>query len=124
MIIRQMSTLLSAGFPLVKTVATLVPQTKSKTMQRVLSKVKDAIEEGSSFANALSLYPNIFSPIFINMINAGESSGTLEIVLERLADLTENREDSKKKIQASLAYPVLMSFNNHSSLCITLHRDK
>jgi len=120
MITRQMSTLLSAGFPLVKTVATLVPQTKSKIMQRVLSKVKDAIEEGSSFANALSLYPNIFSPIFINMVNAGESSGTLEIVLERLADLTENREDSKKKIQASLAYPVLMSFIGFGVLLVLL----
>ncbi|RLC04852.1 MAG: type II secretion system protein GspF [Deltaproteobacteria bacterium] len=120
MIIRQMSTLLSAGFPLVKAVATLIPQTKSKTMQKVLSRVKDAIEEGSSFANALELYPNVFSPVFINMVTAGESSGTLEIVLERLADFTENREDSKKKIQASLAYPVLMSFIGFGVLIILL----
>jgi len=91
MITRQMSTLLSAGFPLVKAVSTLVPQTRSKAMQKVLSKIKDAIEEGSSFANALALYPNVFSPIFINMVNAGESSGTLEIVLERLADFNENK---------------------------------
>jgi len=120
MITRQMSTLLSAGFPLVKAVSTLVPQTKSKTMQRVLSRVKDAIEEGSSFAKALALYPNVFSPIFINMVNAGESSGTLEIVLERLADFTENREDSKKKIQASLAYPFLMSFIGFGVLLVLL----
>ncbi|MCP3876147.1 MAG: type II secretion system protein GspF, partial [Desulfobacteraceae bacterium] len=120
MITRQMSTLLSAGFPLVKAVATLVPQTKSKAMQKVLSSVKDAIEEGSSFANALALYPNVFSPIFINMVNAGESSGTLEIVLERLADFNENKEDSKKKIQASLAYPVLMSFIGFGVLIILL----
>ena len=120
MIIRQMSTLLSAGFPLVKAVSTLIPQTRSKTMKRVLSRVKDAIEEGSSFAKALALYPNVFSPIFINMVNAGESSGTLEIVLERLADFTENKEDSKKKIQASLAYPVLMSFIGFGVLIILL----
>jgi len=120
MITRQMSTLLSAGFPLVKAVATLVLQTKTKTMQRVLSRVKDAIEEGSSFAKALALYPNVFSPIFINMVNAGESSGTLEIVLERLADFTENREDSKKKIQASLAYPFLMSFIGFGVLLVLL----
>ncbi len=109
MITRQLSTLLSAGFPLVKAVGTLVPQSRSKLMEKVLSRVKDAIEEGSSFANALALYPNVFSPIFINMVNAGESSGTLEIVLERLADFNENKEDSKKKIQAALAYPILMS---------------
>ncbi len=120
MITRQLSTLLSAGFPLVKAVSTLVPQTRSKAMQRVLSKIKDAIEEGSSFANALALYPNVFSPIFINMVNAGESSGTLEIVLERLADFNENREDSKNKIQASLAYPVLMSFIGFGVLLILL----
>ena len=120
MITRQLSTLLSAGFPLVNAVETLVPQTKSKTMQKVLSRVKDAIEEGSSFAKALALYPNVFSPVFINMVHAGESSGTLEIVLERLADFTENREDSKKKIQASLAYPILMSFIGFGVLLILL----
>lgn len=120
MITRQLSTLLSAGFPLVRAVATLVPQARSKTMYRVLSRVKDAIEEGSSFAKALSLYPGVFSPIYINMVNAGESSGTLEIVLERLADFTESREDSKKKIQASLAYPVLMSLIGFGVLLILL----
>lgn len=120
MITRQMSTLLSAGFPLVKAVSTLVPQTKSNVMKKVLSKVKDALEEGNSFAKALALYPNVFSPIFINMVNAGESSGTLEIVLERLADFTENKEDSKKKIQASLAYPFLMSFIGFGVLIVLL----
>jgi general secretion pathway protein F len=120
MITRQLSTLLSSGFPLVKSVSTLVPQTKSNTMKRVLSKVKDSLEEGNSFAQSLAFYPNIFSPIFINMVNAGESSGTLEIVLERLADFTENREDSKKKIQASLAYPVLMAFIGFGVLIILL----
>jgi len=120
MITRQLSTLLSAGFPLVKAVATLIPQTRSKTMKKVLSRVKDSIEEGTSFAKALALYPNVFSPIFINMVNAGESSGTLEIVLERLADFTENREDSKNKIQASMAYPVLMSVIGFGVLLVLL----
>ncbi len=120
LITRQMSTLLSAGFPLVKTVGTLVSQTKSKAMQKVLSRIKDAIEEGSTFANALALYPNIFSPIFVNMVSAGESSGTLEIVLERLADFNEKREESKKKIQASLAYPILMSMIGFCVLIVLL----
>jgi len=120
MVTRQLSTLLSAGFPLVKALATLIPQAKSKSMQKVLSRVKDAIEEGSSFAKALALYPNIFSPVFINMVKAGESSGTLEIVLERLAWFAENKEDSKKKIQASLAYPVFMSFIGFGILIVLL----
>ncbi len=120
MITRQMSTLLSAGFPLVKAVETLIPQARSKTMYRVLSRVKDAVEEGASFAKALALYPGVFSPIYINMVNAGESSGTLEIVLERLADFTESQEDSKKKIQAAMAYPVLMSLIGFAVLLVLL----
>ena len=120
MITRQMATLLSAGFPLVNAMGILITQAKSKYLQKTLSGIKDAIKEGSSFTNALALYPNVFSPIFINMVNAGESSGTLEIVLERLADFHENREDSKKKIQASLAYPVLMAFIGFGVLLILL----
>jgi len=109
MVTRQLSTLLSAGFPLVKALSTLARQTRSKVMQKALSRIKEAVEEGSSFANALALYPNIFSSIFINMVNAGESSGTLEIVLDRLADFTEKKEDTKKKIQAAMTYPMVMT---------------
>ena len=109
MITRQLATLLTAGFPLLKAVATLVPQARTKAFKRVLSRVKDAIEEGNSFADALSAHPQVFSAVYINMVKAGEASGTLEVVLERLADFSEKREDTKKKIQASLAYPIFMA---------------
>ncbi len=115
-ITRQLATLLSAGFPLVTAVATLVPQTDSKALQRLLSKIKESIEEGESFSHSLSQYPSVFSPVYINMINAGESSGTLELVLERLADITEKQEDTRKKIQTSLAYPVLMGITGFAVL--------
>ena len=72
MFTRQMATLLSAGFPLVQAMEILVTQAKSKSLQKILSSIKDSIKEGSSFANALALHPNVFSPIFINMVNAGE----------------------------------------------------
>ena len=120
MITRLISTLLSAGFPLVKAVSTVVGQTRSASFQRVLSRIKDAIEEGSSFADALKLHPHVFSPVYINMVAAGESSGTLEIVLERLSDFAEKREESKKKIQASLAYPIIMSVIGSLVLIILL----
>lgn len=109
MITRQLATLLAAGFPLLKAVATLVPQARTKAFKRVLSRVKDAIEEGNSFADALGAHPQVFSAVYINMVKAGEASGTLEVVLERLADFSEKREDTKKKVQASLAYPVFMA---------------
>lgn len=120
MITRLIATLLSAGFPLVAAVSTVVGQTRSTSFQRVLSRIKDALEEGSSFADALAMHPHVFSPVYVNMVAAGESSGTLEIVLERLADFAEKREETKKKIQASLAYPMMMAVIGFLVLVILL----
>ncbi|GAG89930.1 unnamed protein product, partial [marine sediment metagenome] len=108
MLTRQLATLISAGFPLVSALDALLPQTKSTRLKTVLAQVKDAIVEGQSFAQALSQYPRIFTPLFINMVRAGETSGTLEIVLERLADLTEKQQDLMNRIQTALAYPIFM----------------
>ena len=108
MLTRQLATLISAGFPLVSALEALLPQTKSTRLKTVLAQVKDAIVEGQSFAQALSQYPRIFPPLFINMVRAGETSGTLEIVLERLADLTEKQQDLINRIQTALAYPIFM----------------
>ena len=105
---RQLATLISAGFPLVSAIDALLPQTKSYRLKTILAQVKDAIVEGQSFAQALSQYPGVFSPLFINMVRAGETSGTLEIVLERLADIREKQQDLNNRIQTALAYPVFM----------------
>ncbi len=109
MMTRQLATLVGAGFPLVAAIDTLIPQTKSQTFIRVIAHLKDAIVEGQSFAQALSLYPAAFSPLYINMVRAGETSGTLEIVLDRLADITEKQQALKTRIRTALAYPILMS---------------
>ncbi|MGD2098448.1 MAG: type II secretion system inner membrane protein GspF [Desulfobacterales bacterium] len=105
---RQLSTLITAGFPLVSAIDALVPQTKSHRLKTVLAQIKDAIVEGQSFAQALSQYPRIFTPLYVNMVRAGETSGTLEIVLERLADITEKQQDLINRIQTALAYPLFM----------------
>lgn len=107
---RQLATLLGAGFPLVSALYTLVPQTRSQVFKRILSQIKDSIEEGSSFAAALSQYQEVFSDIYINMVRSGESSGTLELVLERLADISERQQALSNRIRSALAYPVLMFF--------------
>ena len=109
MMTRQLSTLVGAGFPLVSALDTLVPYTKSQGFKRVLAQIKDAIVEGNSFAAALSAYSGIFSPVYINMVRAGESSGTLEIVLDRLADITEKQQALNSRIKSALAYPILMA---------------
>lgn len=109
MMTRQLATLLEAGFPLVSGIETLIPQIASPAFKKVMSKVKISIVEGSGFADALALYPGVFPPLFINMVHAGESSGTLEIVLDRLADIAEKQQALTSRIRAKLAYPVFMS---------------
>jgi general secretion pathway protein F len=106
---RQLATLVGAGFPLVSALDSLIPQTRSKTFKKILAKIKDSIVEGNSFALSLSLYPGTFSSLYVNMVRAGETSGALEIVLERLADITEKQQALKHRIRSALAYPVFMS---------------
>lgn len=107
---RQLATLLGAGFPLVSAVYTLIPQTRSQKLRQALAHIKDAIEEGSSFAAALRQYPDIFSEIYVNMVGSGESSGTLELVLKRLADITERQQAISNSVRSAVAYPILMFF--------------
>ena len=108
MMTRQLATLIGAGFPLVSALDALVPQTKSQGFKRILAQIKESIVEGNSFARALSNYPGQFPPLYVNMVRAGETSGTLEIVLDRLADITEKQQALKNRIQTALAYPTFM----------------
>lgn len=105
---RQLATLLSAGFPLVSGIYTLIPQTGSHVFKQTLSQIKDAIEEGGNFADALAAYPETFSDMYVNMVRSGESSGTLELVLERLADILEKQQKLNNSIRSALTYPMLM----------------
>lgn len=110
MMTRQLATVIGAGFPLVSAIETLIPQTRSHSFKRILARIKDLIIEGNSFAIALSRYPAVFSPLYINMVHAGETSGTLEIVLVRLAETTEKQLALKNRIRTALVYPIFMSF--------------
>lgn len=109
MMTRQLATLVGAGFPLVSALDALVPQIKSFAFNKNLAQIKDSILEGNSFASALSLYPETFSPLYRNMVRAGESSGTLEVVLEQLADIMEKQQALQNRIRSALAYPALMT---------------
>ena len=109
MLTRQLATLVGAGFPLVTALDALIPQIKSLAFNKVMSRIKNSIVEGSSFAGALSMYPDTFSALYKNMVRAGESSGTLEIVLEQLAAIMEKQQELKNRIRSALAYPILMT---------------
>jgi len=109
MMTRQLAILIGAGFPLVSALDTLIPQTKSQAFKKLLARLKDSIVEGNSFAVALNQYSSTFSSLYINMVQAGETSGTLEIVLERLADIIEKQQELKHRIRSALTYPIFMS---------------
>lgn len=108
MMTRQLATLVGAGIPLVEAVTAMVDQMEKPELQRVLTQVRDRLNEGQSLAKALEAHPKIFPPLYVNMVAAGEASGTLEQVLTRLADFQENQAKLRGKVSAALAYPVLM----------------
>ncbi|MGB0590869.1 MAG: type II secretion system inner membrane protein GspF [Myxococcota bacterium] len=107
---RQLATLSRAGIPLVESLAALTDEHDNPKLKRVMSQVKRAVSEGSSLANALQAHPTVFPPIYVNMVNAGESSGNLDIVFDRLATLTESQVRLRGKLMGALMYPIIMVF--------------
>jgi general secretion pathway protein F len=105
---RQLATLLKAGLPLVPSLTTLVAQTGHPRLKKTLVQIREEVNEGNSLTGSLSHFPRIFSPFYINMVRAGEASGTLDLILERLADFYENQQALRMKIRSALAYPMLM----------------
>jgi general secretion pathway protein F len=105
---RQLATLVRAGVPLVDSVAALTDQVEKQQLVRVLTATRENLNEGTSFAKSLAQHPTVFPPLYVNMVAAGEASGTLEAVLERLADFMEGQARLKGKVTAALAYPILM----------------
>jgi general secretion pathway protein F len=108
MMTRQLATLVGAGIPLVESVSAMNDQVEKEELRRVLAVVRDRLNEGSSLAKALDSHGHIFPPLYVNMVAAGEASGTLETVLERLADFMENQARLRGKVGGALAYPILM----------------
>jgi general secretion pathway protein F len=105
---RQLAVLVNAGIPLVDALTALVEQVDHERLKRVLSAVKQRVNEGSSLAEALGQHPKAFSNLYVNMIRAGESSGALDVVLFRLADFTENQARLRSKVIGTLTYPAAM----------------
>jgi len=105
---RQLSILLGAGVTLVGALEALIAQMSNPTFKRIMAQVKESVNEGSSLANALSKHPRVFSTVYVNMVRAGEASGSLEVVLERLAEFSEHQQALRGRFRAALAYPIFM----------------
>lgn len=106
---RQLATLLGAGVPMVQALDSLVDQTANKAFKRVLAEIKVSVNEGNTLSSALMDHPKLFSSIYANMVRAGEASGSLDVVLEKLADFSEKQEALKGRLRGALVYPLFMA---------------
>ncbi|HVE39352.1 MAG TPA: type II secretion system F family protein [Planctomycetota bacterium] len=104
---RQLSTMISAGIPLLESLEILHEQASDPGFKLALDKIIERVRSGSDFSTALSEHPKLFSKIYVNMIKAGEASGQLDVILQRLADYMEAAEELKREIKAAMTYPVI-----------------
>ncbi len=107
---RQLSTLLGAGIPLIGALSSLIAQSSNSALKRILAQVRDSVNEGATLTDSLAAHPRLFSNIYINMVRSGEASGSLDVVLERLADFGEKQRALQGKLKAALVYPIFMAF--------------
>src|SRR5512147_354348 len=117
---RQLATLVRAGVPLVDSLSALMEQVEKESLVRVLGQVREQVNQGIAFAKSLEQHPKVFPPLYSNMVAAGEESGNLESVLERLSDYMEGQSRLKNKVVAALAYPMLMSTLGVAVVCLLM----
>lgn len=106
---RQFSTMIDAGLPLVQALDILSAQVENKTLSRVLGEIKENVEAGSTYADALKKHPRVFSELYANMVAAGEIGGILDTILNRLAAYIEKAMKLKKKVKGAMVYPIVVS---------------
>ncbi|MBI4398652.1 MAG: type II secretion system F family protein [Candidatus Omnitrophica bacterium] len=106
---RQMATMLNAGVPLVQSLDILAQQMENPTFQEVASKLKAGVEGGKSFSESLEEQKKYFSPLFVNMIRAGETSGKLDEILDRLSAYMEKTNALIKKLKSAMVYPAVVT---------------
>lgn len=104
---RQLAVLLHSAVPLLQAIELLIEQFDGKFKQIIIT-IKDGIKSGEPLSKELSKYPQIFSNVYVQLVKAGEASGKLDPILERLAEYLERTEETKKRIKKAMAYPLMM----------------
>ncbi len=108
MMTRQLATLIKANIPLVDALAAVSDQVENPFLSMVVADIKNAVNEGGSLHKALTKYPKVFDKIYVTMCEAGESSGTLDSILIRLAEFKESQTALSSKVRSAMLYPILM----------------
>lgn len=105
---RQLSTMIDAGLPLVRSLEVIREQQPNAAFKVIIGKVKEDVEGGSSFADALEKHPKAFDTLFANLARAGEAAGVLDVVLQRLATYLEKMDGIKRRIKGAMIYPAVV----------------
>jgi len=106
---RQLATMVDAGLPLIQSLDALREQTENLGFKAILEELIEAIEQGAGFSDALEQHPKVFSTLFVNMVRAGEASGMLAEILDRVASYLEASAALKRKVKAAVIYPAVVS---------------
>ncbi|WP_115717087.1 type II secretion system inner membrane protein GspF [Gallaecimonas mangrovi] len=109
LISRQLSTLVQSGLPLEECLKAVSDQTEKPRLKRILMAVRSKVVEGYSLADSMAEFPNVFDDLYCSMVSAGEKSGHLDTVQNRLADYTEQRQSVKQQIQQAMIYPIILT---------------
>ena len=103
---RQLSTLIDAGLPLLRSLNVLIAQQKPSKLRDILREVSSDIQAGSTLSEGLAKHPKAFDRLYVNMVRAGEVGGMLEVVLNRIATFMERRQALRRKVKSALIYPI------------------
>ena len=117
---RQLASLLESGLTLLKALQVLEGQRHKPAFARVITQLADSIKDGTPFSDSLAQFPQVFSDLYVNMARSGEVGGNLEVVLNRLADFSEQREELQTRIRTAMAYPMLMAVVGTATIAILL----
>ena len=105
---RQMATLFNAGIPLLTILSVLGEQVENPRFKGIIANIRQNISDGQALSEAMAKHPDVFSELYVSLVQAGESGGIMDEILARLADLLEAQEENKAKIKAALLYPQIV----------------
>lgn len=117
---RQLATMIDAGLPLVQCLDILANQTENKAFKKVLSSVKNSVEQGSTFSDALRRHPKVFDELYVNLVGAGEIGGILDTILNRLAVYIEKAVKLKGQLKSAMYYPTGILIVAIGVICVML----
>lgn len=106
---RQLATMVNAGLPLVQSLNILAEQTENPSLRKILREIEQNVETGSNLSDAMAKFPGVFSELFINLVRAGEASGMLDDILDRVASYLESMDNLIRKVRSAMVYPIAVS---------------